>query len=274
MTSIRNAALFGTATGFACPFFGATLLTKYIGNFARLANREKVKADFGKLNRKARVVFSTTGGPLRTIVTGTKCRPTGIFNSIKTGHAQPYELQAERLFMQQCEADHEVVKWLAQPHRLKIFVEGKKLIYFPDFSVLHADGREEVVEIKRDKTREIFGELAVKLGRAERIYQTTNIGFRILDLSDLRMEPRCSNAEEIQRHSRTHFVQSDVFSLMDQICRDPSGTISFARSVEILGAGVLGHKKLCAMIVRRHFGLDINAGLTADTPVFPISNIQ
>ncbi|MBO6667617.1 TnsA endonuclease N-terminal domain-containing protein [Parvibaculum sp.] len=249
-------------------------MNKHLREPRSFTDLEKIKTDVKRMNREARVVFSTTDGPLRTIVTGTKCRPTGVYNSVKTGHAQPYESQAELLFMRQCEADHEVVTWLAQPHRLEIFVEGKKLIYFPDFSVLYADGREEVVEIKRDKAREVFGELAIKLERAERIYQTANVGFRILDLSDLRVEPRCSNAEEIQRHSRTHFVRSEVFWLMDEACRDPSGTIPFARAAEILGGGVVGHKKLCAMIVRGHFGLDLDARLTADTPVFPISIVQ
>ncbi|WP_293340738.1 TnsA endonuclease N-terminal domain-containing protein [Parvibaculum sp.] len=245
-------------------------MSKAIGDFACFANHKKVKADIAKLNREARIVTSTTGGPLRTIVTGTKRRPTGQFMSTKTGRAQPYESQAELLFMQQCEANHEVVTWLAQPHRLEMFVEGEKLIYFPDFNVLYADGREVVVEIKRDKTKEVYGKLAVKLEKAAYVYRSLNIRFQILDLTDLKKDPRCSNAEEIHRHARTRFFHHEVFPIIDQLHRCPSGTIPLGRAVEILGGNVIGHKKLCAMIVRRHFGLDLDARLSADTPVFPV----
>ncbi|MFA7637724.1 MAG: TnsA endonuclease N-terminal domain-containing protein [Parvibaculum sp.] len=245
-------------------------MNKHLKDFQSFAGLTKVKADFRRMSKEARIVFSTTDGPLRTIITGTKRRPTGIYHSAKTGHAQPYESQAELLFMQQCEADHNVVAWLAQPHRLEMFVEGKKLIYFPDFSVVYADDREEVIEVKRDKVREVSGDLAAKLERAERIYRAANVTLRILDFSDLRAEPRHSNAEEIQRHARTLFFRRDVFLLIDQAHRDSSGAIPFARAVEVLGGDVPGKKKLCAMIVRRHFGLDLDASLTDDSPVFPV----
>lgn len=246
-------------------------MNKHLGDFQCFTDLSKVKADIKSISKVARIVFSTTGGPLRTIITGTKCRPTGIYLSVKTGHAQPYESQAELLFMQQCEADHEVAAWLAQPHRLEMFIEGKKLIYFPDFSVLYADDREEVIEVKRDKAREVSGDLAAKLERAERIYLSANVKLRILDFSDLRTEPRHSNAEEIQRHSRTRYFQHEVFWLTEHIHRDPSGTIPFAKAIELLGGGVVGKKKLCAMIVRRHFGVDLDANLTGASPVFPVS---
>lgn len=240
-------------------------------DYRSLAELAQVRADCKRMNNVARIVFSTTGGPLRTIITGTKCRPTGIFHSTKTGHAQPYESQAERLYMQQCEADHNVVAWLAQAHRLEMFSEGKTLTYFPDFSVFYADLREEVVEIKRDKASEISGDLAFKLELAEQIYRSVNIKFRVLDLSDLRAEPRHSNAEEIQRHARTRYFRREVFWLTEQILRDPTGTIPFAQAVEILGGGVVGKKKLCAMIVGRHFGVDLDTNLTGASPVFPVS---
>lgn len=246
-------------------------MNKHLKKYHSLGELAEVKDDCRKVNKEARIVFSTTGGPLRTIITGTKCHPTGIYHSVKTGHAQPYESQAELLFMQQCEADHNVVAWLAQPHRLEMFVEGEKRIYLPDFSVLYTNDREEVVEVKRDKAREISGDLADKLERAERIYRSANVRFRVLDFSDLRTEPRHSNAEEIQRHARTLFFQREVFWLIDQAHRNSSGAISFAQAIEVLGGGVLGKKKLCAMIVRRHFGVDLDASLTGDTPVFPVS---
>lgn len=246
-------------------------MNKHLKNYHSLADLAQVKSDCKKMSKKARIVFSTTGGPLRTIITGTKLRPTGIYHSAKTGHAQPYESQAELLFMHQCEADHKVVAWLAQPHRLEMFVEGTTLIYFPDFSVLYDDDREEVVEIKRDKVREISGDLVAKHNRAESIYRSADVSFRVVDLSDLRVEPRHSNAEEIQRHARTLFFQREVFWLTELVHRNPSGTIPFSQAIEVLGGGVLGKKKLCAMIVRRYFGLDLDARLTDNTPVFPIS---
>src|SRR5690606_13278422 len=127
------------------------------------------------------------------------------------------------------------------------------------------------IEIKRDKVSEVTGDLAFKLELAEQIYRSVNIKFRVLDLSDLRAEPRHSNAEEIQRHARTRYYRREVFWLTECIHRDPSGTIPFAQAAEILGGGVVGKKKLCAMIVSRHFGVDLDANLTGASPVFPVS---
>lgn len=82
-----------------------------------------------------RIVRSETGGPIRTIITGTKRRPTGVYQSVKTGYAQPYESQAELLFMKLLEADYRVSNWLAHPHRLEMFAGGETITYFPDFLV-------------------------------------------------------------------------------------------------------------------------------------------
>lgn len=144
-----------------------------------------ILADRRRLNVAGRIVISTTGGPLRTIITGTKSKPTGIYNSVKTGHAQPYESQAELRFMKICEADWHVIDWLAQPHRIEVFHDEKLLTYFPDFILERTNGDIEVVEIKRNKVEEVRKDLEIKLGLAKEFYRAISFKFLILDLGDL-----------------------------------------------------------------------------------------
>lgn len=214
------------------------------------------------------IVRSETGGPLRTIITGTKRRPTGVYQSVKTGHTQPYESQTELLFMKLLEADYRVRNWLAQPHRLEMFVEGETITYFPDFLVAQPEGLLEVIEIKRDKSKEVRGFLATKLQLAEQIYHLLDYRFRILDGSDLSIEPRMSNAEEIQRHAHTRYFEYELFNLLEKISKRPDLQISFGAAVEALGGRLVGRKKLCAMVVKRELAIDLDIPLTDETPVF------
>lgn len=215
-----------------------------------------------------RIVRSETGGPIRTIITGTKRRPTGVYQSVKTGYAQPYESQAELLFMKLLEADYRVSNWLAQPHRLEMFAGGETITYFPDFLVARSEGPLEVIEVKRDKSKEVRDFLAAKLQLAEQIYSLLEYRFRVLDDANLSIEPRMSNAEEIQRHAHTLYFEHELFNLLEKVSKRPDQKIPFGAAVEALGGGHVGKKKLCAMVVKREFAIDLDIPLTDETPVF------
>lgn len=232
-----------------------------------LSVEDRIEAARRRVHAVARIVFSTDDGPIRTIITGTKRRPTGVYHSIKTGLAQPYESPDERRFMSLCEADYDVSHWIAQPHRLEMFVEGTVVKYFPDFEVFRRGKASEVIEIKRDKANEVRGELKEKLVLAATIYRLIGVSFRILDRADMSVEPRLSNANEIQRHAYTRYFETELFNLRDKVMGTVGRQIPFGAAVELLGGGIVGKKKLCAMIVRRQFAVDLDLALNDETPV-------
>lgn len=229
---------------------------------------EDILADWRRLNVTGRIVWSTTGGPLRTIVTGTKCKPTGVYNSVKTGHAQPYESQFELRFMKICEADWHVINWLAQPHRIEIVHDGKWLTYFPDIVLERTNGAVEVIEIKRNKTDEVRRDVELKLRLAAEFYSAIGFKFKILDTADISIEPLFSNAEEVQRHAHTTVPPAERFTLLRRISLSGEDHLPFGKIVEFLGGGIAGRKKLCSLIVRRYLAIDLTEVLNEDTPVF------
>lgn len=233
-----------------------------------LSGEDRISAAQRRAQAVGRIVYSALGGSIRTIVTGTKRHPTGVYQSVKTGLSQPYESPDELLFMKLCEADYDVRHWIAQPHRLEMFVEGAVVKYFPDFVVVRRGKAPEVVEIKRDKSKEVQGELKAKLQLAAQFYRLIDFRFRILDRAEISAEPRLSNANEIQRHAHTRYFETDVFKLREEVTGAVGRQIPFGIAVELLGGGVVGKKKLCAMIVSRHFAVDLDIALNDETPVF------
>lgn len=246
-------------------FWNSTAGSKTV--LERNAAEAKVEQLLHDSNTIGRIVYSTTGGPLRTIVTGTKIRMSGIYQSVKARQSQPYESPDERTFMKLCEAEYSVRDWLSQPHRLEMFVNGRVVKYYPDFEVLKSSGEYEVVEIKRDKCREVRDELKVKLLLAEQYYRILGFRFRILDRRDLHQEPRYSNSEDIQRHAHTSYSEAELFRILQIVSARKGRVMPFGEIVERLGGGIVGKKKLCAMIVKRIFMINLDLPIDCDTPV-------
>lgn len=233
--------------------------------YERREAEEKAQQLLRAGNVVGRIVYSTSGGPLRTIITGTKIRMSGIYQSVKSQQSQPYESPEERTFMKLCEADHSVRYWLSQPHRLEMFVKGRVVKYFPDLEILKVSGAREVVEIKRDKRREIRDELEVKLQLAEQLYKILGLQLRIVDREEIYREPRHLNAEEIQRHAHSSFTEAELFRVLEITSARKGRAIRYGELVERLGGGVAGKKKLCAMIVRRIFMVDLDFPINDET---------
>lgn len=87
----------------------------------------------------ARIVRSLDGGPLRRIITGRRNIPTGNFPSVKAGYrSMPWESKrCERKVLELCEVAAGVATLLAQPHRLEMYLMGRRKpsIYFPDLEL-------------------------------------------------------------------------------------------------------------------------------------------
>ncbi len=233
-------------------------------NYLRQRAESKVTEILRQNNSIGRITWSANGGPLRTIVTGTKPRRTGVYQSVKTRQAQAYESLMELAHMKLCEADYEVRYWLAQPHRLEMFVNKETLTYFPDAMTMDESGRCEVIEVKRDKVRDVNEYYRAKISLAKIYYEILGFDFRIVDRSDLLREPRYANSVEIVRHSHTSFSEAELFSVIDWMVAQRGRPVSFGQLAKLLGGGIIGKKKLCAMLVRRKLRIDLDAPLSDD----------
>jgi hypothetical protein len=103
------------------------------------------------------------------------------------------------------EADTAVVRFLAQPHRLEIRVEGKEkpLYYFPDLLRRLEDGTIEIIEVKQ-KDEEIAkdSDYDFKLAKAKSIYAALGWKFRVVVAEDeLEIDPIAYNTFSVSSAS-------------------------------------------------------------------------
>jgi hypothetical protein len=215
-------------------------------------------------------VFATisedpAGGPVRTIITGRQHRPTGFYCSAKVGRPLPWEDRRERMAFWICEADAEVVTYLAQPHRLEIPAGRKPLVYFPDVRLDYADGRVEILEIK--KFYRPKPDYAQKLALASEIYEGIGWTYRMLTEGDLRAGYRLGNAKRIQADRHTRVTVQQAFCAVDAV-EAGGGCVAYGRVREALGGGPAGAAYLHRLIVQRVLRVNLDAKLDVDAPVY------
>ncbi|WP_128089568.1 hypothetical protein [Bradyrhizobium viridifuturi] len=99
------------------------------------------------------------------------------------------------------EADTAVERFLAQPHRLEIRVEGgrRRLDYFPDLMRRMADGTIEIIEVKKSRDEiDADPDYAFKIAKAARVYEAVGLTLRIVTADDdVDIDPLLPNAQSI-----------------------------------------------------------------------------
>lgn len=251
----------------------------------------------------ARIVRSSTGGPLRQIQKARWTKPTGTFVSLKAGsRAMPWEsLGAELPALELCEFASPVVALLSQPHRLEMHVRGKSspLVYFPDLELdvepaafqrilegvpfakallewspmqRRPDKRpmKLVIEIKSDDDpRNNDPKYLRKLRLAADIYKSIGVGFVIVRFSD---DLACVDLPRIHDFLIDRYTEvsvADFHRATEWISR--SGTTGrYGDLVEALGGGPVGKAKVAALHVRRVVSIDISPG--TDQGVRPMNS--
>ncbi len=246
----------------------------------------------------ATIVWSKTGGALRTIINGRRNIATGIFVAIKGKHLpMPWESEdCELPILELAEFGSPIYSLMAQPHRLEIHRSDgmAPLVYFPDL-MISADGgfvdsvtsetpfgravlewdptrtagrpRALVIEVKSDNDRRLKEpDYDHKLKLAEQAYHRKGLGFltikRTRDIDCVDFRP----IREILQHKRTVVRTADLNAAY--ACAGPSGSRTQAgRVVEALGGGDLGWAKLSALHVRRILSVDVTRGFLPSSPV-------
>lgn len=214
-----------------------------------------------------RIVFPTSGGPIRTIVTGRRHIVTGSYASRKACRAMPFEGMNERLFFMHSEVDTSVVDYRAQPFRFEFTIDGARRTYIVDCVRLLSDGRIEVVEVKNDRRALRDDHYLEKLNRVAETCTALGWDFRVVLREGLENpRVRLENIELIQSRRHTRFTSADVYVALESI-EQAGGRISMGKLAEGLGDAHRGRAVLQAMMVHRLVEIDLSKPLGPESSV-------
>lgn len=214
-----------------------------------------------------KIVFPTSGGPIRTIVTGRRHIVTGSYASRKARRAMPFEGMNERLFFMHSEVDTSVVDYRAQPFRFEFTIDGVGRTYIVDCVRLLSDGRIEVVEVKNDRRALRDDHYLEKLGQVAATCTGLGWDFRVVLREELENpRARLGNIELIQSRRHTRFTSADVYVALESI-EQAGGRISMGKLAEELGDVHRGRAILQAMMVHRLVEIDLSKPLGSETSV-------
>ncbi|MBB3952508.1 hypothetical protein [Aureimonas jatrophae] len=246
----------------------------------------------------ARIVSSTTGGPLRTIQTTGGGKPTGTFVSLKAkARAMPWESRdCEKPVMQLAEFCGAVHSLLSQPHRLEMTVRGssRPLVYFPDLMLVvdrafehsivsgmpfataalnwvppmgPAATRTMVIEVKEDRDPRLANrDYAEKLDLAAQVYERVGMTFVTIlkskDLDCVDMAP----IRDVLMDRFTSIRMADVIAAREAVGR--AGAVATVDVVaKALGGGAAAQCKVAALTVRRVLSIGLAGEWSGESPV-------
>jgi len=221
-----------------------------------------------RLRTTAEIISDARGGPIRKIINGRHHKPTGRYSSAKAKRSLPWEDRRERMYFWHCEADSEVINYLAQPHRLEIDIRLRTpLIYFPDIRRDMANGSVQIREIKKVYDPHDDPEYDLKISLAREVYAGIGWSFEIVQSDEIESRSKLATVRRIQRYRNVRVTTHSQFAVLN-IIEQSGGAAPFRRVAEVLGDGPSGEARLCACIVRRIATVDIAAPLKSDSPVF------
>jgi hypothetical protein len=223
---------------------------------------------------KATIVEARDWHPIRTFVERAHNKPVGRLVSRKSKRAMPWEGFGERHLMMISEADTDVERFLAQPHRLEIRGEGRRrrLDYFPDLMRRMADGTIEIIEVKKSQDEiDTDPDYAFKIAKAASVYEAIGWTFRIVAADDeVDIDPLLPNAQSIFADKFAYIGTRERIAMEEAF--EARGEIAYAKAVETIAAAGdfpedRARKVLHALVCTRSAGIDITRKITRDSAV-------
>lgn len=219
------------------------------------------------LSSSAMVVMTVDGGPIRTVITGRRVIPTGVYSSRKAGRALPFESMNEQTLMKHSEVDTHVVDYRSQPFRFEFVIDGAKRIYIADCARLLDDGTVEVVEVKGDRTRLDDPDYAQKIEGVREICEKLGWRFRLVTRRQLHTpEILLANVESVQFHRNVSFDQAAVYSAAELV-DSQGGEAELGTLADRLANGPRGMAIAQALMVARVISIDLTTRLSPSSRV-------
>jgi hypothetical protein len=212
----------------------------------------------------AELIARPGGEPVRLLRNGGLKKPMGLYFSGKSGRHLPWESRNELHGFWWAEARSDVLQSWAQPHTLKMTIEGRSCSYTPD-RLDELAGGVEVVEVKDvfDEQKDPF--YALKLEHARLIYEAIGYRFRLVTRAEIEADPGFSTVALIQRYRSVAVDLQDIDAARAALAQAPA---TWGNVLEALGGGPGALPRACAMIVRRILAVDPTEALTRDTLVW------
>ena len=243
-------------------------------------NNEREHAALALRLMKAKAVIQANDdlGPMRRVHNKGKRKPIGRYPSYKIRRALTWESVAEREMMWQSESDPDVTAYYDQPHKVTIRLpemNGEDMVYFPDMLRKFANGRVEVIEVKKtlDEIRNFEkGDYAKKLELAGLAYKAAGIHFRVVTREDdIQIEPLFSNTVNIHRCRFTKLETLDHLRFHEALDAT-DGTAPLGRAIEAVSEtnnrfDPVACCKVLALVVQRDAWIDIRKPVNHDAPV-------
>lgn len=203
--------------------------------------------------------------PVRRVATGRRHFATGSYLSVKNGYGVAWESKMELLAFHHAEVATNVVNYYPQPHTWVVQTEGDQFRYTPDLALHRADGRIEVLEVKREYDELEDPRYTAKLRFAAQLCRQAGWSFRLVTRRELEAAPLHDAVDTIQAARRTSVTSADV-AIATELCargRD----VALDAFLAAYADRNTGLKKACALVVRRILEIDLSAGLNADARV-------
>lgn len=217
------------------------------------------------LGFKASAIEHIRGEPVRRIANGRRHKVVGAYYSSKNGRLIEWESRAELSGFYHAEVMPNVVRYGAQPHKLKLVIDGRAQYYTPDREDTLANGLSVVTEIKDNFEALEDRQYAEKLEYADIVYRYWGKKFLIQERSDIEAQPIFDCVRTIQAFRRTTFTAFDLTAVQESFFART--VVPLAALADRLAPARSGLPKVCAMMVKRLVEIDITKPLGDESPV-------
>lgn len=212
----------------------------------------------------AEITRFADGRPVRLGQNGRLAKPMGLEFSVKNGDHAPWESRNEQHALWHAEMNSGVVSYRAQPHTLRLVMNGRRASYTPDLLLEGTDGAIDIVEVKDAFEEKKDPDYTEKLHRAGIVYRAQGWSFMIVTKAQLEAEPAFSDLELLYRYRKTALQVDHVHAVQMVLAEGPTNLKTLRR---VLPPDPMGMAQLSAMIVHRIVGVDLANGLDDDAVV-------
>lgn len=216
------------------------------------------------IDASAEIVSFSDGRPVRLQQNGRLAKPMGLEFSVKNGDHVPWESRNEQHALWHAEMNSGVVAYRAQPHTLRLVMNGRRASYTPDLLLEDVVGVIDIIEVKDAFEEKKDPEYTDKLNRAAAIYRALGWSFSIVTKAQLEAEPAFSDVELLHRYRKTALGIEDIDAVETALAGGPTTLTALRR---VLPPEPMGTAQLSAMIVHRIIGVDLTNGLADDAVV-------
>ena len=193
--------------------------------------------------------------PVRKVIVKSPVRILRELQSVKMRATLPCESSIEYDWATVLDVDPDVSAFRVQPRHLRYTdVDGRPRWTVPDVLVDYVDGRSEYHEVKRDIEADCDRQRA-RTAALEPVCAADGLVYRVVRESEVRAEPRLSNARELRRyrrHAPSSAFRAHVFRLL-------SGHPSTRLDALLEALGKDAREDVLALVLRGMLSMDWKA---------------